>query len=134
MDAEDIEIKDWSSRILKDGAREISNYDELKRFAAEVNGDGNNNPNPVLCGILLNDISASASANGNPWTPIGTESQPYTGTFDGNGKKITGLTINDFSMDFVGLFGYVGSGGTVQNVALEGGTIKGVDCVGGVAG
>ncbi|MBO7650839.1 MAG: hypothetical protein J6S79_08860 [Lachnospiraceae bacterium] len=134
LDAEDIEIKDWSSRILKDGAREISNYDELKRFAAEVNGDGNNNPNPVLCGILLNDISASASANGNPWTPIGTESQPYTGTFDGNGKKITELTIEDTSKDYVGLFGYVGSGGTVQNVALEAGSIKGNDHVGGVAG
>ena len=134
LDAKDIEIKDWSSRILKDGAREISNYDELKRFAAEVNGDGNNNPNPVLCGILLNDISASASANGNPWTPIGTTSQLYTGTFDGNGKKITGLTIDNALKNYVGLFGYVGSGGTVQNVGLEGGTIKGKDYVGGVAG
>ena len=53
------------------------------------------------------------------WTPIGAgDNNKYTGTFDGNGKTITGLTVTG-SNDYAGLFGYIGSGGTVKNVVLE---------------
>ena len=51
------------------------------------------------------------------WTPIGTESQPYTGTFNGKDKTITGLTVNQEGTNYVGLIGYLGSGGKVQNVS-----------------
>lgn len=40
------------------------------------------------------------------WEPIGTVQTPYTGTFNGNGKTITGLTI-DSSSRYVGMFGYL---------------------------
>ena len=67
------------------------------------------------------------------WTPIGTESQPYTGTFDGNGKTITGLTVTG-SNDYAGLFGYIDSGGKVQNVTLTDVSVTGYWYVGGVVG
>ena len=53
-----------------------------------------------------------------PWTPVGTDYQnPYTGTFDGKGHTIRGLTVTG-SNEYAGLFGYIGSGGTVKNVKL----------------
>lgn len=71
------------------------------------------------------------------WTPIGTESQPYTGTFNGKDKTITGLTVNQEGTNYVGLIGYLGSGGKVQNVVLEGVQITSDNSsgyAGGVAG
>ena len=56
---------------------------------------------------------------GKEWTPIGTGySNKYTGTFDGGGHTIKGLTVttND---QFVGLFGSIGYAGTVKNVMME---------------
>ena len=67
------------------------------------------------------------------WTPIGTESQPYTGTFDGNGKTITELKITG-SNDYAGLFGRIGSGGTVKDVTLTKASVTGGNIVGGVVG
>ena len=68
------------------------------------------------------------------WTPIGTESQPYTGTFNGKDKTITGLTVNQEGTNYVGLIGYLGSGGKVQNVTLTDVSVTGYWYVGGVVG
>ena len=80
--------------------------------------------------ILDNDIDLSDI----DWTPIGTESRPYTGNFDGGGHTITGLTVNQ-TRNYVGLIGCIGSDGTVKNVKLENVNITGDGYfVGGVAG
>lgn len=69
------------------------------------------------------------------WTPIGTESQPYTGTFDGGGKyTITRLKIDQSGTDYVGLIGRLGSGGKVQDVTLTEVNVTGGTYVGGIAG
>lgn len=60
--------------------------------------------------ILMDDISLS----GIDWKPIGDASDQFTGTFDGNGFTISNLTINNNTLEYVGLFGYVGSGGNVN--------------------
>ena len=54
------------------------------------------------------------------WTPIGTDyNHQYTGTFNGGGHTITGLTVKG-SDENAGLFGYIGKdGGTVKNVVLK---------------
>ena len=122
-------LADWPARILKDGPYEIETYTQLKDFASIVN-----KVNTSACAKLMNDIDASSSAQANDWTPIGNYDNEYTGTFDGDGHVITGLTFNNSYVDFVGLFGYVGEGGVVQNVGLEGGKITGKSYVGGVAG
>lgn len=79
---------------------------------------------------LANDISL-ATPKGvtadfkNNWVPIGTysytSSSDYTkcfqGTFDGNGKTITGMTISSASVNYVGLFGYL-YGAIVKNLTM----------------
>ena len=82
-------------------------------------------------------LTADIDLTGKDWTPIGTSSgNSYTGTFDGGGHTITGLTVttND---QFVGLFGYLNSAGTVKNVVMEGIQITSnhmFGCTGGVVG
>lgn len=68
------------------------------------------------------------------WTPIGNYENRYTGTFDGNGHTITGLTVNQKERGNVGLIGYLGSGGKVQNLTLENVNLNGNLYVGGVVG
>ena len=120
---------------------EISSYAGLKVFADIVNGvsNPNNLAGPQSANAIL---TADITATDNDWTPIGNSSI-YTGTFDGNGHTITGLTFNDSSVDYVGLFGYIQGvkdsggaaiGGIVKNVGLEGGSIIGRSCAGGVVG
>ena len=64
-------------------------------------------------------LTADIDLTGKNWTPIGTSFRnKYTGTFDGGGHTIKGLTVttND---QFVGLFGSIGYAGTVKNVMME---------------
>ncbi len=83
------------------------------------------------------DLSSIAS-----FTPIGTDATPFTGVFTGaaldapgNGEgTISNLTINLPNTTSVGLFGNLGKGGLVENVALEGGSVAGFNAVGGLVG
>ena len=83
--------------------------------------------------------TVSFTISGN-WTPIGTGTTPFTGTYDGEGFSITGLTISSPSAgEYQGLFGYIGTGGVVRNVALKDVNINftlGLEIyeVGGIAG
>src|SRR5690606_34902923 len=54
------------------------------------------------------NIDASATSgwdSGAGFTPIGNNSVKFTGSYNGGGRTITGLTINRPSTDYVGLFG-----------------------------
>jgi hypothetical protein len=70
------------------------------------------------------------------WLPIGDLNTQFKGNYNGNGKKITGLTINRTTTDYVGLFGDVSAGGTVQNLGVEiaSGGVNGQERVGGLVG
>lgn len=57
------------------------------------------------------------NAGYRPWTPIGDIKNNYLGTFDGNNKTISGIYYND-DAQYVGIFGYVGACGNVQNVKI----------------
>ena len=84
---------------------------------------------------LTADINLGGDTN--PWTPIGSgEKHAFTGTFDGDGHTISGLYINNGDSVYAGLFGYVGSGGMIKDLTVEGEiTISGsTSCVGGIAG
>ncbi|MDR0441997.1 MAG: InlB B-repeat-containing protein [Treponema sp.] len=70
--------------------------------------------------------------NGTNWTRIGY-GEPFTGTFDGNGKTITGLRI-DVSSDTQGMFGVIGPNGVVKNLGLVNCSVSGYQSVGGVVG
>ena len=82
-------------------------------------------------------LTADIDLKGIDWTPIGKDdNKAYTGTFDGNGKTITGLTVTG-SYKYAGLFGDIDENGTVKNVVLEGVQITSDNSsgyAGGVAG
>lgn len=139
LDDAGINVSDWENGTSIDGgeATEAYSYDintktitiysgEGLKVAADVVNSGDTDINI----ILDNDIDLT----GIEWTPIGTESRPYTGTFDGNNKTIRGLEINQSGTDNVGLIGYLGSEGKVQNVTLTEVNVTGGTYVGGIAG
>ncbi len=71
--------------------------------------------------ITLTADIALTFDNDTYWTPIGTFSTPFEGTFDGNGHTISGIRIEYGSgAGLAGLFGYVGTGGVVRNVVVSG--------------
>lgn len=146
--------KDLGYTIESNGSYTVYNADGLLKVAELVNG-GKTDINITL--------DKNIDLTGKDWTPIGTNyDNSYTGTFDGGGHTIKGLTVttND---QFVGLFGYLNRAGTVKNVVMEGiqitsnhmfgctggvvgyswgtiencsvsGSVSGTDCVGGVVG
>ena len=69
----------------------------------------------------------------NNFTPIGKQSHPFRGTFDGKEKTISGLNINLSTTNYVGLFG-ITNDATIKNVKLDNSTIKGRNDVGGIVG
>ena len=120
--------KDLGYTIESNGSYTVTSADGLMNVAELVNG-GKTDINITL--------TADIDLTGKNWTPIGTSfSNKYTGTFDGGGHTIKGLTVttND---QFVGLFGSIGYAGTVKNVMMEDVQITsnhGSGFAGGVAG
>ena len=111
---------------------QISTTDELFWFAGLVNGtltDGTTK-NTAACAKLTADITIP---DGQTWTPIGSVSNRYTGTFDGAGHTIEGLVINK-SDNYQGFVGYL-EGGTIQNLMMgETCSVTTKSFVGGVCG
>ena len=121
---------------------QIGSAAELYWFAKTVN-EGDYDANAVLTDNItinenvLNDGSLNTNSSFREWTPIGTNpNSAYTGTFDGNDFTISGLYYNG-SGKYVGLFGYVGSGGQVKNVNIVDSSLNSSNwmvSVGGVCG
>ncbi|MCQ2100252.1 MAG: hypothetical protein MJZ10_08095 [Fibrobacter sp.] len=108
------------------GCYQIGTYDELKEFATKVNGGEHS-----ACGKLTANITGNSSLHvsegGNlrgkdcaiisckelsfvAWTPI----EGFAGTFDGNGKTISGLHMSVSSG--AGLFKSVYGGAVIKNL------------------
>lgn len=90
---------DWTVKIYT--------AEDLLKMGTYLNGDF----------ILMNDIDLS----GVNWNPIGTNSAPFTGHLDGNGHKISNLTIdtsNYTNRSSFGLFGYI-SFATIEDLVIE---------------
>ena len=118
-------IGSWADGGGESGAAEDLGYiyDSNTNTYTVYNADGLMNVAELVNGGKT-DINITLDKNidltGKGWTPIGTSFRnSYTGTFDGGGHTITGLTVttND---QFAGLFGCLGDAGTVKNVVMEG--------------
>jgi hypothetical protein len=88
--------------------------------------------------IALNDTTnwenwASDNTNLNQWILIGNQVHTFQGTCDGDGKVISGIYI-DKSSDDQGLFGRIGSNGTIKNLKVTASYIKAGNYVGGLVG
>ena len=87
-----VSLSAWSQTSITDEAG-------LKAIANDLGGSY----------VLANDISLSGE-----WLPVGTEEEPFTGTLDGAGHTIKGLSITSGD-DNVGFFGFT-EGATISNV------------------
>ena len=113
------------------GVYQISTIQELYWFSAYVNNTDSSIKAELANNITVNeDISAQKRII---WTPIGTETKPFTGTFDGKGHIISGL-VKENSTEPVGLFGVIGSGAEVSNVGVVNCIFSSTADAGGIAG
>lgn len=118
----------------------IRSEEELRDFAAQVNAGRSFSGSVVTLetDITLNRGMLDASGKLKPgtyapWTAIGTEKHPFQGEFDGKGHTITGLYVNDDTLNYQGLFGVI-SGATVCNVTVKDGYLSNREHAGGVVG
>ncbi|MBN1187877.1 MAG: PASTA domain-containing protein, partial [Bacteroidales bacterium] len=79
--------------------------------------------------ILINDINLMNLTI----TPIGSETVPFIGSFNGNGYSICNAVINRKDEDFVGLFGYL-MNGQITGLRFKDSRVYGNDIVGGLVG
>ena len=92
----------------------VSSVADFQTFATSVNSGEDYNGVTVTLTTNL-DLSEVT------WTPIGTTAHSFTGTFDGKGHSISNLSADGSSDLAAGLFGVVGSGGTVKDVHITSG-------------
>jgi len=119
----------------------IDSVEDLYAFSDSVNSGTSYYSRVVM---LRNNLDMSKSISStqetcdgkkvtvNTFKPIGTSSSKFSGTFEGNGKTISNLKINEPSMDNVGLFGY--SDGKLKGITLKNANITGNNNVGGLLG
>ena len=112
---------------------EIATAEQLRDFAALVNSGHTTVSAKLTADIDLSTICGADVEGGTSWTPIGSGSNSYTGTFDGDGHSVSGLYIYTPNGANVGLFGYVGQSGSVKNLRVDG-NVSGSEYVGGVVG
>lgn len=134
------------AQLLGSGTKEdpysIYTAGQLKEFAEKVN-----NGEVTACAIMMKDITLNygdiSGWNGiednswEQWTPIGSSTPGYQGTFDGQGYTINGLYINSSNIDsnfYQGLFSTISENGIVKNVGIVNSNIQGGRYTGSIAG
>ncbi len=89
--------------------------DEQGLNAWNVAAQNDPTTNLVITADITLTLAEGATSN---WTPVGNDTTPYTGTIDGAGYTITGLTI-DSSTDYTGFIGHLGELGYIKNLTLK---------------
>ena len=114
----------------------ISTADELRLFASMVNGGQTSINGRLTADIELNNTTGwenwGSTAPANSWTPIGSNANPFTGTFDGQGHTVSGIFVNS-SNNCQGFFGAT-NGATITNLHTAQGYIRGNGSIGGIVG
>ncbi len=120
-------VRDASNTYL------VSNLHQLQLMGADLAGDYR----------LTGDIDAAATNSTDAssgifgaagFSPVGNFDDRFTGSLDGAGHVVSGLTINRPLQDHVGLIGYLGTVGSVSRIGLASGAVSGNDFVGGLLG
>lgn len=108
---------------IVDGVWFIYNLSGLLEFKSLVASD------PSVNAKLMKDIDLGEEM----WIPIGSEASPYKGNFDGNGKKISNLKIEEKDGSFKGFFARLSSA-TISNLGIESGIVDAAKMLGAIAG
>ena len=101
----------------KNGVYQIGTAAELAWFADAVNGGQK---------AINGKLTANINLNGKPWTAIGTSSNMFAGTLDGDNYTVSGLAGTG------GLVYYLSANGTVKSLCVDC-AIDGTSNVGGIA-
>lgn len=123
---EDPEGVDTSWYNTDDTTFTISNAEQLKGLAYLVNGGTSFRNKTIKLGDSI-DLHSEA------WTPIGTATHKFYGSFDGNGKTISNLSVS--GNNNVALFGNAGAGdneAVIKNLTLNHVNASGTSYVGGL--
>jgi filamentous hemagglutinin family protein len=128
-------LRSEAAAVNADGVITISNLHQLALMATNLTASY----------LLTVDLDASGTDAQDPdydasgiwgeggWVPIGTNTAMFSGTLNGNGHTISGLTINRSTTDYVGLIGY-GNSASLHNIGLTDVNITGKNYVGALAG
>ena len=118
----------------------IGTAEKLAKLAELVNA-GNTSYNAKYYKLIADiDLSNYGASNtdfnsGKGWVPIGNNINKFMGSFDGNGKTITRLYIDDIGRDYVGLFGYIKENSAViHNLTVKDAFIDAGGSTGGIVG
>ena len=123
---------------INDNVSCINSREGLATLANEVN-NGDNKSGKIIYLTSDLDLSGKFDSDGNAldgnisWTPIGTESNPFSGTFDGNGHIISNMYVNRPSYNYNGFFGNANNG-TIQNIGVISSYVRGNALLSGVVG
>lgn len=101
----------------KNGVYQIGTAEELAWFADAVNKGGT---------TISGKLTANINLNGKIWTAIGTESNKFAGTLDGDNYTVSGLVTT-------GLVGELAEGGVVENLRVNCAIVSTSSLLGGVA-
>ena len=110
------------------GATACRGYELAANLDFDTDGDGATHTKGV------GDAGDDYHNGGSGWEPIGTSSNAFAATFDGNGRAIANLFINRGSADSVGLFGRLDPGAEIRSVGVVDVSVAGNDYVGGLVG
>ena len=114
----------------QDNPFQIETAAQLAYFAKTVN---EGQPYNGLYIVLKNDLNL----NNKEWTPIGTDSNPFRGNFDGGNHTVTRMQISNSSVDYVGLFGECtryNVYSAIKNITVKDSVINGKSYVGAIVG
>ena len=101
----------------ENGVYQIGTAAELAWFADAVNGGQK---------AINGRLTANINLNGKTWTAIGTESNKFAGTLDGDSHTVSGLVTT-------GLVGELAEGGVVENLRVNCAIVSTSSLLGGVA-
>lgn len=101
----------------KSGVYLIDTAAKLAWFADAVNGGQK---------AINGKLTANINLNGKPWTAIGTSSNKFAGTLDGDNYTVSGLVTT-------GLVGELAEGGVVENLRVNCAIVSTSSLLGGVA-
>ena len=104
----------------------VSSANQLFEIAKQINDGDFKAASSVY--VLDEDIDLG----GKKWIPIGNESHPFKGVFDGNGHKVFNFKVCDKSLTFAGFFGFI-EDALIANLQVDG-VVKSGSCSGTFAG
>ena len=107
----------------------------LAWLISTVNGYNNQNAQTFHFNTITLDPNLDAPINmqAHKWTPLGNVNNPFEGVFEGNGKHVTNIIVNETTIPLVGMFGHT-RGATIQNFTVDSTLVRGNTYVSAIVG